>query len=728
LLTSSRLRRIGGLVVASFAVALLSAPGADAALAGGYTPRELSEPAPVGTADGFGGTIVTAGGLVLVGVPKANGGDGAIAFINPLTGESRRLDAPLEPSHIGASTNFGASVAVIPDIGKCLAAPAKRGAACTASPTRDGIPDYLVGAPGADINSGAGVDMGRVYLFDGSTDGLMKRIQIGPSPANTANPVPGAPAAGKPDFGRSVASISGLPPCAGSGGIGDCPALSARVANGDIDGDPGQVPDLAIGAPRYRETADSNPACVGPPVCEPTGRFYVFKGEDLTGPGNVITAEEPSPNPPCLTSSCHLVFDGAIPYPYPQETSSPPAFGEAISPLGDIGSCDVTGVIGPICPAGHARSTPDGVPDLLVSGPGVDSSSVTDVGAAFVIDGASGTILERIDSPAIQHSAGFSTFGTGDVAAGDLGGGALPDIYVGAPGYDGGFPAQGRAFVFTGDSTLTPAAQLIASADDPTPSDAGNFGAPVAPAGNIAADAPGEVVIGESGATADGIHIFSACANRVLQTISAPGGASGFGNAVASLGDVDGDGYVDFAVGAPNTSGGAGRVFIMLSNGTPGPAFAGCNPGGGGDPGGGGPAGGGGSTGGGSTGGGSGAGRGATPRKRGKAVSTLAKRRIQFDAAKKKVKVAAVVTFNGMLRASKRKSTCQGKQKIAIQRYQPSGGFWVTVDVAVTDKKGKFTATARPAPALTFFYRAHVNQTKRCTLANSARVKIKATA
>jgi hypothetical protein len=75
---------------------------------------------------------------------------------------------------------------------------------------------------------------------------------------------------------------------------------------------------------------------------------------------------------------------------------------------------------------------------------------------------------------------------------------------------------------------------------------------------------------------------------------------------------------------------------------------------------------------------------------------------------------------------SVRKRSCRTKQKVAIQRYQPTGKFYITIDVAVTNKKGSFVATVRPVPADTFLYRARVNQTKRCTGAVSNRVKVRA--
>jgi hypothetical protein len=698
LLASSSLRRVGGFVVVSLALALVAAPKAGAALAGGYEPNPANgismPPLPGGTNAGteqFGTTLVNAGvpgnpDLLLAGVPNVNSGDGAIVFVNPVDGSTRRIQFPTQASHAGTNpTGFGASVALIPDIGKCDPAPGA-GKDCRVVSDPSHTPDYLVGAPGADFNSGVGLDMGIVYLFDGATDGVMKRIAL----------VSEQPAAGLPDFGRSVASASGSPPCAGSGGIGGCPALASPAASGDIDGD--GLTDVVIGAPSYRETQDSDPAACGTPTpCAPTGRVYVVKGSALAAsavPGTVVDASD----------GANLVFGAPVPYPYPAETSNPPSFGVALSPLGDLGSCN-TGDLAPgtlACPIDHVSNAPDGLPDLLVSGTGADLGGTVDAGAAFVIDGGSGIVLSRLDPPSPAANGGFGAFSSGELAFGDLVDTGLPDIYVGAPG-------QAQGYVFTGDSTLPLGNRLWAS----TPLSAGGPGMSSAPTGDIAGDSPGELLIGEGNANA--VHVFSACSNAIAQTIGAPGGAGGFGTAVVPVGDVNTDGYPDFAVGAPSTTGG-GRVYVMRSNGAPGPGVIPCHPTGGD------------SGGGGATGTGGGGGGAATIPPPSKKTKALAVRRISFRSNKKKVKVGSPITLSGTLRATKKRRSCQRKQKVAIQRLALPSTFWATIDVAMTNKKGKFRATATPAPANTsFYYRARVNRTKRCAAAKSNRVKVRAT-
>jgi hypothetical protein len=108
-------------------------------------------------------------------------------------------------------------------------------------------------------------------------------------------------------------------------------------------------------------------------------------------------------------------------------------------------------------------------------------------------------------------------------------------------------------------------------------------------------------------------------------------------------------------------------------------------------------------------------------------VSTLAKRTVTLRPSKGRVKVTQPVQLLGNVRTSRRNRSCRGKQKVAIMRFDPNGSSWPTVDVAMTNKDGSFSAVVRPAPAQTFLYRAGLKQTRKCAGALSNKVKIKVT-
>jgi hypothetical protein len=697
------LRRIQLFVVVSVVAALAVAPAAHGALPGGYAPTVVEDPSPISTADRFGDNLVDAGDVtgdgtddLLVGVPNAPdtalpGVSGKVVFIDGGGGGVlKTVLAPGEPSHSGVPTQFGMHVATLGDIGSCPGS-------CSSIGPLDGVPDHVVSAPGADISSGA-VDMGIVYVLDGKSHLVMKRIELSvderPSDA--------------PRFGEGLTVARGEPACAGFGGIGACPdAPSSLVARGDLDGT--GEPEIVIGAPNYSETADTNPAGCGAPdgtECPGLGRIYVFRGEDVDG-----SAIAPLDTPYYTIK----YFDKAT-------ASQQPHLGAALAPVGDLGSCavsegfaarsssclaEVTDAEGNV--VGAPSNVPDGYPDFLVGAPGLDTGGVGESGSAFVADGKIGLLIGRLDPPEPQPESGFASFNYG-IAPGDLAAGPTADLILGAPGLDISNTDQGRAYVLNGDIKATPDQFRLATFDDPLLASGGRFGAAAVGIGNAAGDAPGEVAAGRGGG-AGAVHIYSVCRASLLQTIPDPaaGPTDSFGSAIAPLGDLNGDGYLDLAIGAPDYAGGAGRVYLMKSNGTPGPAFAGCAP----------AAAGGGSIGSGASGGSSGTSPPVTRPRRG---SGLVKRTLKLSAPRGAVKIARLLTLKGRLLASKRKSSCQARQKVALQRLEKVG--WFTINVAVTKRNGRFAASTRPFPAKTFYYRARVSQTKRCRGALSKRVGV----
>ena len=357
-----------------------------------------------------------------------------------------------------------------------------------------------------------------------------------------------------------------------------------------------------------------------------------------------------------------------------------------VSPIGDIGSCVISQDPGPsnanclTAGTGYApTNVPDGYPDFLVSAPGLTVGGVAKSGEAFVVDGQHGLLIGAVGSPDPQQGSGFGS-AVYPQAPGNLGGSALPDLYLSATGLD-----HGRGYALSGDPT---APGLLYRLDDPSAPASSGFGV-FAGLGDVAGnDLLSEFALGR---LAGGpVKIVSACGPTLALEIADQDPGSGFGAGIAPMGDLNGDGYIDLAVGAPGHGGGVGRVYFMESNATAGPNPS-CAPptgGGGGGGGGGSGGGGGGSTGGGSSGGGNPSGGGT--------VSSLTKRRLTLKPAKSKVKISSAFTLHGNLRASKKKRSCQVKQKVAILRFDPNSGGWPTIDVAVTKKKGSFAIDATP--------------------------------
>jgi hypothetical protein len=102
---------------------------------------------------------------------------------------------------------------------------------------------------------------------------------------------------------------------------------------------------------------------------------------------------------------------------------------------------------------------------------------------------------------------------------------------------------------------------------NPSPAPGATFGKAVAGIGDVNGDGIGDLVIGAPGA--DKVYVLSGKDQSLLRTISDPDGLSKyhFGATVVAVGDWDGDGVADFAVGAPG-----------IPNVVPQPCASNCRP------------------------------------------------------------------------------------------------------------------------------------------------------
>jgi hypothetical protein len=310
--------------------------------------------------------------------------------------------------------------------------------------------------------------------------------------------------------------------------------------------------------------------------------------------------------------------------------------------------------------------------------------------------------MVRVESPSPQTGAAFGTFTQAFAAPGRLNGDGAPDLVVGAPGHDG----QGAAHLLNGD--ILGATPYIRTFTDPAPVAGGRFGSSLASLGDISGDGAGEVAAGAAdGARVGAVHVLSACARDVLQTIADPDPQTGgrFGGAVAPLGDRNGDGMLDLVVGVPGFDAGPsadrGRAYLLTSQGAPQPAAVGC---------------------GGVATGEAGGEEEISPSEDDTVVIARVLRRLVLKSSHRRVREHAKVRLRGTLKASANRSVCQKRQKIAIQRRYQAGGHFQTVDVAKTRANGKFTL--RAAVDHSYVYRARASQTTRCMRAVSKRVKV----
>ncbi|MFT5434493.1 MAG: hypothetical protein ACI9OJ_005206, partial [Myxococcota bacterium] len=241
----------------------------------------------------------------------------------------------------------------------------------------------------------------------------------------------------------------------------------------------------------------------------------------------------------------------------------------------------------------------DGFDDVIVGAPRYDNNLNTDDGIAFVFHGSSSGIPDGDPTTAdgtISHVsfANASDLGLGSSVsgAGDVNGDGFSDVIVGAVG---GY----QAFVFHGSASGF-GNTLAAAYDDTdlccfgtwTP---GTEGGGVSSAGDVNGDGYADVIVGSKlysvGVSGSGAaFVFHGSASGI-----ADGGAgdadavidSGqldahLGESVAAAGDVNGDGYSDVIVGAPDwdlSGGGTDQGLALVFHGSATGVIALGNPG-----------------------------------------------------------------------------------------------------------------------------------------------------
>lgn len=223
----------------------------------------------------------------------------------------------------------------------------------------------------------------------------------------------------------------------------------------------------------------------------------------------------------------------------------------------------------------------DGYDDIIVGSP----KNVTvqyPGGSAFVYHGApSGLPLgpQWTTGGAIQGSR----FGAAVSSAGDVNGDGYDDILIGA--YEYTIPDvpnvshQGRVYLFYGSASGLGAETADWTYDGDRSDE--NLGHAVATAGDVNGDGFDDIIVGarryeQNDKKVGAVLVFYGSSNGITQTapdwmvIGDDAGAD-FGAAVNTAGDINGDGYDDIIVGAPNYDDGqeiGGAAFVFLGSAT----------------------------------------------------------------------------------------------------------------------------------------------------------------
>lgn len=222
----------------------------------------------------------------------------------------------------------------------------------------------------------------------------------------------------------------------------------------------------------------------------------------------------------------------------------------------------------------------DGYADVVIGSPTYSDVNVQARGRASIHHGGPGGLsLSR--AIALEGNFPFGDFGASVSSAGDVNGDGYADVLVGAPSVSNGFSQNGAASLFLGSASGVlgvPVATIYGTAN------AERMGSSVANAGDINGDGYADILIGSPGFV-DNILAFGGKAELhygapaglgsklVYLNDSAPG--SNYGRVVATLGDLNGDGYADFGISSRNAAVDSKGMLTVNLGGKDGPIFLG---------------------------------------------------------------------------------------------------------------------------------------------------------
>jgi hypothetical protein len=373
----------------------------------------------------------------------------------------------------------------------------------------DGAADLVVGAA---PNALAG---GSAYVFLGGASGLSPNVTLGP----------GGPVGA---YGRAVANLGDI----NGDGYADV-AVDAYISGSGFA-------YYYLGGPAGLSTT---PTAIVPPTPVNSGSdvLAIAAAGDVNADGyaDIVVGD----------GLADLVTGVAYVY-----LGGPEGLG---APLTLVDPAGAKGAFG-ISVAGAGDVDGDGYADVVVGAS--DYSGSAGFGAAYVYRGGPRGPSSSPVILASPSSLGDLQLGSSVASANDVNGDGYADILVTAYA---GSTGKGAAYLYFGSANGI--VDMPAQLTDPTGTGAG-FGISISSGGDVDGDGFADVVVGSMGGQARDGYLYRGGPGGLSTTpaeIDQPTTITGFeSNSIASVGDVNADGFADVAVGVPT----AGIVYVYYGS------------------------------------------------------------------------------------------------------------------------------------------------------------------
>lgn len=197
----------------------------------------------------------------------------------------------------------------------------------------------------------------------------------------------------------------------------------------------------------------------------------------------------------------------------------------------------------------------DGYSDVITSAYGISAFT----GKAYVYHG--GAVMNSTADITLTGESTLNYFGKSVSSAGDINGDGFSDIIIGAYGNNSN---SGKMYVYFGESSMDTIAEVTITGETAS----SNFGNSVSSGGDINGDGYTDILVGANGYgsyTGRAYCYDYFMKGEIIPDLTMNGsGVISLGKSVASAGDVNGDGYPDLVVGAPDYNTSAGRAYILF--------------------------------------------------------------------------------------------------------------------------------------------------------------------